>query len=137
MISLQAVPRRHFCFLSSWLFYFHFFLARFIAVVSIVSICLVYDSSIVAAALQYQLPALLFVCVLFVLFCFVVRSCFFQENQSRTKGEGWSTANKFKPDPSPPVISLLAVTRRLFCFGSLVNLVCVCVCVCIPMLVDR
>ena len=34
------------------------------------------------------------------------------------KGEGWSTANRFKP----PVILLLAVPRRLFCFGSMVVL---------------
>ena len=40
-------------------------------------------------------------------------------NQCRTKGEGYSTANKLKP---PPVILLLAVPRRLFCFGSLVIL---------------
>ena len=32
----------------------------------------------------------------------------------RTKGEGWSTANKLKP----PVISSLAVPRRHFYFGS-------------------
>ena len=35
------------------------------------------------------------------------------KNQSRTKGEGWSTANLF---------SLLAVPRRVFCLGSLVIL---------------
>ena len=39
-------------------------------------------------------------------------------NQCRTKGKGWSTANQLKP----PVISLLAVPRRLFCFDSLVIL---------------
>ena len=43
-------------------------------------------------------------------------------NQDRTKGEGWSTANKLKP----PVILLLADTRRLLCFGSFVVLVVVC-----------
>ena len=42
-----------------------------------------------------QLPALLFVCILFVLvLLFVV---VFLVNQSRTKGEGWSTTNEFKP----------------------------------------
>ena len=42
-----------------------------------------------------QLPALLFACALFVLFLlFVVVS---PVNQGRTKGEGWSTTNKFKP----------------------------------------
>ena len=40
-------------------------------------------------------------------------------NQNRNKGEGWSTANKFKP---PPIISLLAVPRQLFSFGLLVIL---------------
>ena len=46
-------------------------------------------------ALQYQLPALLFVCVLFVLFCY--SELFSLVNQDRTKGEGWSTANQLKP----------------------------------------
>ena len=43
---LLAVPRRHFCFVSSWLFFFFFFsifLVRFVAVLFIVSICLVCD----------------------------------------------------------------------------------------------
>ena len=44
---------------------------------------------------QCQLPALLFVCVLFVLFLLYV--VVFLMNQSRTKGEGWSTENLFKP----------------------------------------
>ena len=44
-------------------------------------------------------------------------------NQGRTKGEGWSTANKLNPHP---VILLLAVPRQLFCFGSLVILDVVC-----------
>ena len=49
-------------------------------------------------------------------------------NQCRTKGEGWSTANKFKlpPPPPPPVILLLAVPNGLFCFDSLVILDMVC-----------
>ena len=60
---------------------------------SVVSVCLVRDFSIAPLALQCQLPALLFVCALFVLlllylFCLV--------NQSRTKGEGWSIADWFK-----------------------------------------
>ena len=63
-----------------------------------------------------QLPALLFVCILFVLvLLFVV---VFLVNQSRTKGEGWSP----KTSLSPPVILLVTVPRRLFCFGSLVVL---------------
>ena len=55
--------------------FFHFFLARFIAVVPIVSICLVYDFSIVATCPSMPAGRFAFVCVLFVLF-FVVRSCF-------------------------------------------------------------
>ena len=44
------------------------FLARFIVVVIVVSICLVCNFSIVATCPSIQLPALLFVCVLFLLF---------------------------------------------------------------------
>ena len=63
---------------------FHFFLARFIAVMPTVSICLVYDSSLLLCllclfvlfmtvalwppVLQFKLPTFLFVCVIFVLF---------------------------------------------------------------------
>ena len=43
-------------------------LARFIVVVSVVSICLVCNFSIVATCPSIELPALLFVCVLFLLF---------------------------------------------------------------------
>ena len=39
-------------------------------------------------------------------------------DQGKTKGEGWRP----KTSSSPPVILLLAVPRRLFCFGSLVVL---------------
>ena len=44
-------------------------------------------------ALQCHLPALFFVRAQFVLFLLFVA---FFVNQSRTKGEGWSTANKFR-----------------------------------------
>ena len=78
-------------FCTSKLFCFHFFLARFIAVVPFVSVCIVYDLALWPSALQCQLPALLFVCALsyflFVLcFIFVVRSCFVcepKQNQGR------------------------------------------------------
>ena len=62
------------------------------------------------------------VCVLFVLLLLFVMYCLV--NQSRTKGESWSTANLFKPRPAtplarpPPVNLLLAVPRQLFCFAS-------------------
>ena len=75
-------------------------------VVSIVSMCLVCDS-----ALRYQLHALRFGCVLFVLFLlFVVLS--------RTEGE----VGRPQTSLSPPVILLLAVPMRLFCLGFLVGL---------------
>ena len=49
-------------------------------------------------------------------------------NLGRIKGEGWLKHPPSPPPPPPPppprtqVISLLAVPRRLFCFGSLVIL---------------
>ena len=57
-------------------------------VVSVLSICLVCNFSIVTTCPSIQLPALLFGCVLFLLYVDV-----YLENQSRTKGEGWSTTN--------------------------------------------
>ena len=59
----------------SFVFFSLFFEARFIAVVSIVSIGLVYESSIVATG--PSMPALLFVCVQFVLFLFIGSFFFF------------------------------------------------------------
>ena len=38
--------------------------------------------------------------------------------KGRTEGKGWSTANLLTP-LRPQVNLLLAVSRRLFCFGSL------------------
>ena len=91
---------------------FSFLLACFIVVVSI---CLVCNSSIVATCPTIQLPALLFVCVLFLLFIM-----FYLENQTRTKGE----VGRPQTNSSPPVILLLAVPRRLFFLGSLVVFRC-------------
>ena len=51
------------------------FTFTFIHVVSILYICLIRILALRSPVLQFQLPALLLVCVLFVLF-FVVRSCF-------------------------------------------------------------
>ena len=62
--------------------------------------------------LKFQLSNLFFVCVLFVLIELFAVVCLVK--QSRPKGEGWSTTNQFQPPPQ--VISLLAVSRRLFCF---------------------
>ena len=87
MISSLAIPRRHhskaallFCLLL-----FDFSLSRFIAVVSIVSNCLVCDLAVWPPTLQYQLPSLRFVCVLFVLFLLfvVVLSGEPKQNQGR------------------------------------------------------
>ena len=81
--SCHLVPRRHFCFVSSC-FFSH-------CSIHCCCFCLACDSSIVATCPSIQLPALLFVCVLFVLFLLFV--VLFLVNQSRTKGESWSTKN--------------------------------------------
>ena len=57
-------------------------------VLSVVSFCLVCNFSIVATCPSIKLPALLFVCALFLLFVDGLSG-----DPSRTKGEGWSTAN--------------------------------------------
>ena len=66
-------------------------------------------------ALQYQLPALLFVYVLFVLFLL-----FIDDLSSEQKAEPSGRAGRPQTSSSPAVISLLAVPRWFFCFGSLV-----------------
>ena len=78
-------------------------MARSIAGVSFVSIYLVCDSSIVATCPSIQLPALLFVCALFVLFLlFVVFVCLV--NQNRTKTERRARVGRPQTSSSPPVI---------------------------------
>ena len=71
-----------FCLFFAVLFFFHFFLARFIVLVSIVSVC---ESSIVATC--PLIPAARFAfCLYFILFVSIVRSCFSGEpkqNQGR------------------------------------------------------
>ena len=58
------------------MFFLVVLLARCIPVVSIVYICLnIRILALRPPVLQFQLPALLLICVLFVLF-FIVRSCF-------------------------------------------------------------
>ena len=79
---------------------------------SFVSINLVCDSSIVATCPSIQLPALLFVCVLFVLFLLFVVVLSGEPNQNQGRG----LVDRKLVDPPPPVILLLAVPRRLFCF---------------------
>ena len=104
LISMLAVPRRHFCFVSSWFFFFFFFwLVSLLECLFVLYVFL----ALWLPALQYQLPALPFVCVYSFVFILVI--VVFLVSQSRSKGEGWSTANKFKPPPPPPVISLLVI----------------------------
>ena len=71
-----------------------FLLARFIVVVSVVSICFVCNFSIVATCPSIQLPALLFVCLLF----FVVCKCFIW----RTKAELRARVGRPQTSSSPP-----------------------------------
>ena len=73
-------------------------------------------------ALQFQLPALFFVCVLFVLYLLFVDVLSGEPKQ--TKGEGRPTANSFNAHSPSPVIILLAVPRRLFWFGYFVIFRC-------------
>ena len=88
---------------------FSFFSDSFccIAIVSICLVCVFHCSRLPSNA---SCP----LCVLFVLysFCFLLFVGVCLVRQSRTKGEGCSTANYFEA----PLISLLAVHRLLFCF---------------------
>ena len=84
------------------------FLARYIAVVFIVSICLVCDSSIVATC--PSIPAARFASLL----CFI-RFVLFDIRTMARVGRPQTGSNSLG-------ISLLAVPRRLFCFGSLMIL---------------
>ena len=71
-------------------------------------------------ALQFQLAALLFVCV----FLFVV---VLSGDPKQNQGRGLVDRKLVQAPPPPPlVILLLAVPRRLFCVGSLVILDAVC-----------
>ena len=81
VISTLAVPRRHFCFVSSLLFFF-FSIARFIAVVSVLHVIL----AMWPPVLQSSCPLCLFVCVLFVLFLLFVVGCFGEPKQNQGRG---------------------------------------------------
>ena len=109
-----------FCLLLVVLFFFSLsFQARFIVVVSIVFICLVCDSSIVATCPSMPSARFVFFFVFFVWAQFVLFLLFFFfVNQSRTKGE----VGRQKTSSSTPVILSLADPRRLFCVGSYVIL---------------
>ena len=53
-------------------------------------------------------------------FCFVVRSSFVCEPKTEPRARIGRPLTSSPPPPPHPIISLLAVPRRLFCFGSLV-----------------
>ena len=104
---------------SCSLFFSFIFLARFIAAVSIVSISLVCDSSIVATCPSISAARFAFcLCLadLFLLFVLVL------SGEPRQKQGQGLVDRKLVQAPPPPVILVLAVPRRLFCFGSLVVL---------------
>ena len=94
---------------------------KIIDVVSVVSVCLVCDSSILTTC--PSIPAVRFAfLILFYSYVFVVLSCF----EWGTKAEPRARVDRPQTSSSPPVISLLAVPGRLFCFGSLVILEVAC-----------
>ena len=108
VISLLAVPRRHFCFVFSWLF-FLFSIARFIAIVSVLHLILALWPSGLNPAARFAF------CLYFIRFVFVVHSFFFWW----TKAELRARVGRPQTSSSPPVIF---IAGRLFCFGSLVIL---------------
>ena len=91
---------------------------------SIVSICLVCDTSIVATCPSKPAARFAFrLCFIrFVLLFVVVLSGKPKQNQGQTKTEPRARVSRPQTNSSTPVISLLAVPWRLFCFGSLVIL---------------
>ena len=90
-------------------------LARCIPVVFIVYICLIRILALRPPVLQFQLPALLLVCVLFVLFLLFVVVL---SGEPRQK-QGRELVDHKLVEAPPPVIY---IAGRLFCFGSLVIL---------------
>ena len=76
-------------------FFFLIFLVRFIGVVSIVSVCLVCDSSIVATCLST--PAARFAFCLFSFISFLLFVVVLSIEPKQNQGDGWSTAKEFKP----------------------------------------
>ena len=105
---------RHFCFVSNWFFFFIFFLARFIAVVSIVSIYLVCDFSIGTICQSFPAARLVF-CLSFTRFVFVVLSGESKQNQGRGLVD-----RKLVQAPAPPInfIAGRPEAALLFCFGE-------------------
>ena len=81
------------------------------------SICLIRILAFRPLVLQFQLPSLLLVCVLFVLFLFFVVVLSGEPKQKQGRG-----LVDRKLVQAPQYFLLQAVPRRLFCFGSLVIL---------------
>ena len=110
LLGRSRFPRRHFCFFSP--LSYSFFIFCWLVSLLLCLLCLFVLYVILALwppVLQFQLPTLLFVYVLFDLYLLFIVVCLV--NQSRSKGEGCSTTNLLKPPP--PIFSLLS----LFCFG--------------------
>ena len=104
---------------------FFFFLARLIAVVSIISVVLYVILALWQPVLEFQLPALLFVLCL-ICFVFVVCTCFVWRTKAETRARVSRPQISSSPRPLPPVILLQAVPKRLPCFGCLAILDAVC-----------
>ena len=81
------------------------------------SICFIRILALRPPVLQFQLAALLLVCVLFVLFLLFVVVLSGEPKQKHGRG-----LVDHKPVQAPQYFLLLAVPRRLFCFGSMVIL---------------
>ena len=112
VILLLAFPRRHFWFVSSKVFFFSFFLGSFYC-------CCVYLSHTYSSieATCPSMPAALFASRLcFIRFVCVDRSCFVWW----TNAEARARIGRPQTSSSPQYFLLLAVPKRLFCFGSFV-----------------
>ena len=105
--------------MSPLLFCFLFFPGSFLCYF----VYCVHLSCVWPPALQFRLPALLFVCILFVLLVLFVVVLSAEPKQNHGRGlVDRKLVQARPPRPRPPVILLLAVAKRLFCFGSLVVL---------------
>ena len=105
-----------FFFLLTIVLFFHFLLARFIAAVSIVSISIVYDSSIVANCPSIPAARFAFCLCLFVFFLLCVVVLYSEPKHIQSRG----IANSFNP-PLPPTSNFIAGRpKAALLFGSLV-----------------
>ena len=115
-IHQSGTTKLYFTRLSPLIFFFYFFFFSFslIPFIAVVPICLVCDSSIVATCSSIPAARFVFVSLLFILFLFFVGVFLV------TKAETRARVGRPQTSSTLPVISLQAVPRRLFCFGSLV-----------------